>query len=244
MFAAAEVVAVLREPAIEFFGERTHEGNRKDPRDQLSFGQHVEESLDRRGALPCLAGRVVDDLHRLEVCASGNPGKARVETWSLGRKYLELAVFVPLGKYRDELFANFAEPVVNNSIRTSGRPDSGRVIGYILPFDSKADDRNCRHVEAPAATAGAAVSTLVLIVGECDNVACTAQRVVTRFAAACRAAGSEGHETFMSISPTRCGSSANFHATSTTISVESSFALLAHDASTEYVQNARELASI
>ena len=66
--AAAELVAVAREPPVEAVGERAHEGNLEQPRDESALRQLVEQLLDRGGALPrrAVGG---DELERLGVGA-------------------------------------------------------------------------------------------------------------------------------------------------------------------------------
>jgi hypothetical protein len=56
------------------------------------------------------------------------------------------------------------------------------------------------------------------------SVAWTVHSSATRRAAATRFAGSEGQSKEMAMSPTRCGSSANFHRTSIVRSSRPSFA--------------------
>src|SRR5687768_5388576 len=161
-----------------------------------------------------------------------------MEPRRLRRKYFEVAVPVPLGQNCDELLADIAESIVDNGVWSSRGSRGWGVFREILPLYRESNYGNSH------ADAAAGVCTTVLIVGGWVSVACTAHRSATRLAALLRGSGSDGHSMLIDSSPTRCGSSANVHFTSTTMSPDSSFALLAQEARTEKVQNASELASM
>lgn len=52
VLAAPQMVPVAGKPAIELFGERAHERNAEQPRNQPALWEQVEQPLDGRGALP------------------------------------------------------------------------------------------------------------------------------------------------------------------------------------------------
>ncbi len=63
MLPASQPISIPREPPIKFLGQRSHERNQKNPRDESALRQRVDDLLERGRALPRMPGVILDELH-------------------------------------------------------------------------------------------------------------------------------------------------------------------------------------
>src|SRR5207253_9241067 len=97
MLAAAEPVAVAREPAVQLVRDSAYIRNLKHPRDPFAARKNAEQLLDGGRALPRLAVGT-DELNRPGECVRRNPGEARHDAGHLRRHDLDLAAAIPFSQ--------------------------------------------------------------------------------------------------------------------------------------------------
>ncbi len=119
---AAQPVPVLREGPIQLLGDRTREGNGKNPRDELTFRKDVEQLLDGGSALPRPVVSGANHLQGLGVGCRRNPWESAPGCHRGGRDYLESLVSITLLENVHEPAANVANAVVDNGVLASSGP--------------------------------------------------------------------------------------------------------------------------
>ncbi len=180
MLPAAEPVTILREPPIGFLRQRSHEWDRKNPRDEPALWKSVNYVFERRSTLPRMTRVIFDELHRFQVRLRRDPRISRAEPGSLRRKNFQRPVSVPFQQNVNELFADFAVSIVHHSVSSSWRARRRCVLRHLVALHSEAHDGDGGHTPVRTAAAGAAardagapgaVTIVVAMLGECVSVA-------------------------------------------------------------------------
>src|SRR5436190_13693339 len=138
MLAAAESIAVAREPAVYPVRDDAYERDPEYPRDQPSARQDAQELLDRGGPLPRLAASA-DQLNCLRIRSRRDPGEARRDARGLRRNDLDASRAVPRAQHVRQTVAHLAHAIEDQRVRPSGAV--GRRLD--LAEDGEANDWIC-----------------------------------------------------------------------------------------------------
>src|SRR6266576_4154175 len=164
MFAAAELVAIAREPAIKHVDKRAYKRNLEQPRDQSSLRQRLDQLLERSRSLPRFSVARSNDLHRLRVRSRRDPRKSLSHSRLLRRNDLQLVVAVPFGKHPHHPAADLAVSVVNHRVEAAALARAWRCpLGDVFAGKRESNDLD-GHTGASAPGASTVIS------GGCDSV--------------------------------------------------------------------------